>query len=574
MTSPADHPREGKRNAAGSWAAAMVVLVTLTVMGPICGHDFLWWDDQGTIHQNDRITHPSWHSLAQYWTGPQFGLYMPITGDVWVAIATLAHVQQDNLGINLNPWFFHSASVLGHLIAALLAFRIFRVLNASAWGACCGALVFGIHPLQVETVAWASGLKDVLSAVFGFAAILQYIRFARAHERNEPWIAHYVWATVFYVLTILSKGSLISLPLMVIAIDRWCVRRNWRAVLLAISPWIVVAIPFAIIVIKVQDAINTPVQPLWLRPLIVCDALSFYLMKLLWPMRLAIDYSRNPATVIAHGWLWWDWIFPVGIGALLWIGRKRRPMLLAAGIVFVGGCLTTLGFTTTLYQYFTTVTDHYVYAAMLGPAMAVAWLVSVRQSILLKIATVLVLGFWSATSIKQIRFWQNDYTLFTHAVQVNPNSFVGYGNLGSAFARDDDPKTAVIIFKKAVEANPNYALSYSNLGHAQYDCGDISDALLNENKALAIQAASPTLRPTWARDNRQVGEILVSQKKYAEGEKHLLAALTETPNDTQVRAEWAEAHRLATLASTTTSTAPISLSSSSRPTAATSASKP
>ena len=450
MTTLSDEAEsDASGNDRSAWPATILVITTLAVMGPICGHEFLWWDDQGTIHQNVLVNHPGWNSIAAYWTGSQFGLYLPITGSVWVALAWLARVQPDNLGVALNPWFFHSASVLAHVIAALLVFRILRSLSASGWAACAGALTFAIHPVQVEAVAWASGLKDVLAGTFGFAAILQYIQSAMARQHNRGWRSRYFSSLLLFLLAILSKGSAISLPIAMVAIDRWCLGRRWRDIGSSIWPWIALAVPFGILVVFIQAPVNTPVQPLWFRPLIACDALSFYISKLLWPARLTVEYGRNPASILVHRWVWWDWVFPITIAAFLWFGRKRRPVLLTAGVVFVGGCFTTLGFTATLYQYFTTVADHYLYAAMLGPALAVAWLLSVRPTWLLRTTAAVVLVAWSATSVHQGAFWQNDYKLFHHATAVNPYSYVAYGNLGSAYARDGDSKGATYFLRQS-----------------------------------------------------------------------------------------------------------------------------
>ena len=531
----------------GRWSIAsfVVIVITLLTMGAICSHDFLWWDDQGTIHQNHWLNPPTFASILHFWTAPQWGLYMPVTTSAWALIASVAQVKPDQFDIALNPWFFHAASVVAHLIAALIVLRIFRALNATPFAACCGALLFAVQPLQVESVAWASGLKDVLAGLFSFAAVLQYIHYALARQEHRPWVGRLIAATVFFELAMLSKASAMSLPLTILAIDRWAIGRRWRDVLPPVIAGVALAVPIAIYAVIVQDAQNTPSVALGYRPLIVCDSLAFYLYKLAWPLHLGVDYGRTPAVVIAHGWLWWDWLISAGLAVALWRSRSRRPVLLAAGAIFVTGCLPTLGFTRSLYQFFSTTADHYVYAAMLGPALAVAWVLSIYQSRLLKFSAIVVILGWCALSVRQSRFWQNDYSLFEHSIAVNPNSYISYGNLGSTYARDNQPLRAAALFQTAIGMKPDYNLSWSNLGHALKEAGDVNGAIAADKQSIAVQLKHPNLRPSWERDNWQVGELLLAQKHYPEAERYLRTAAEQDPTNKTLIGLLAEAHHFA-----------------------------
>ncbi|MGH7180101.1 MAG: hypothetical protein ACREJC_22175, partial [Tepidisphaeraceae bacterium] len=136
-----------------SRAAIVVAVATLLCFAPLCAHEFSWWDDWANIHQNKLLNPPTWKSLGHYWTHAEHGLYMPVTYTVWTGLATIARVgSPDASGISLNPWVFHTANVIVHVISALLAFAILvRLLNRErsqgVWAACLGALVFALHPV-------------------------------------------------------------------------------------------------------------------------------------------------------------------------------------------------------------------------------------------------------------------------------------------------------------------------------------------------------------------------------------------------------------------------------------------
>src|SRR5215469_5436409 len=155
----------------------------------------------------------------------------------------------DANGIWLNPYLFHTANLLVHVLAALAAYALLRRLTRSAWAACAGALLFALHPVQVEPVAWVAGMKDLLCGMFSLVALWQYVAFAQGDDKvtakTRRW--HYAAATVAFSLALLSKPAAMSLPVAAAAIDRWIVGRSWRQIAGAAGPWLVMAIPIAVV---------------------------------------------------------------------------------------------------------------------------------------------------------------------------------------------------------------------------------------------------------------------------------------------------------------------------------------
>src|SRR5262249_20204565 len=152
------------------WPWVVLALVTVLVFARVCSFDFSWWDDWQTVHQNPWLKGPAGAALAYYWAHPAYGLYIPVTYSAWIGLAAGSSLQQaDPKGISLNPWVFHSANLLVHLTASLLAFALLRMLLKKDVPALFGAMLFAIHPVQVESVAWVSGLKDVLAGALSLA---------------------------------------------------------------------------------------------------------------------------------------------------------------------------------------------------------------------------------------------------------------------------------------------------------------------------------------------------------------------------------------------------------------------
>jgi hypothetical protein len=530
-------------------ALAVVWFGTLAVMGRLCFHEFTYWDDVGTVFQNPLVASPSWASMARIWIRPLYGLYVPITYSVWAGIACIARVDHDPAGFGLNPWLFHAANVLAHLLTTSIVYRILRLLEADSCSSAAGALLFGMHPLQVETVAWVSGLKDGLSGLFAMIAVWQFIVFALSDLRKDDGgrvaIVSYLLATVAFVAAMLAKPSAMALPLATLAIDRWIIGRRWRGVLATALAWTLIVLPIALIARAVQDAINTPMPGLPMRPLIALDSLAFYLMKLAFPWPLTVDYSRTPAVVIAHGWCYWDWIFPVGVAAWLIGGARRRPVLLAAGLIFLAGCLPVLGYTPALFQFFSTVTDHYLYFSIFGPAIALAWALSTVRGPLLRGITVGILLIFAFLSILQGGYWANDRTLFTHDIAVNPDSCIGYINLGGDDIRDGNFVAALQDYRRCTASRPDWPVAWGSRAAAASAVGNIDEAIDSGRRAVNLQITHPLLRTSWLSDNALLGHLLFVKNRFAEAIPYLRTAAELNPSDDSLARELKEALRFA-----------------------------
>ncbi len=449
----------------------LLVLVALA-MGRVVYNDFVAWDDEHNLTNSIAMNPPSLATWAIFWnpTKPQYGLYVPLTYTVWQAVAWLDHWQSDTPGtsVPLHPFLFHLTSLLVHLAASVVVYRLLLRLIGRSWPACIGAALFAVHPVQVETIAWASGLKDLLCGFFTLAAVWAYVVAANEQRpglfrRSLPW--------VLMILGLLSKPSAMVMPALAGIIDLLLLQSSWRTVARRLAPAVII-LPILLAYTKwAQPGTGIPTLPIHLRPLLVGDSLAFYLSKLVWPVGLVFDYTRNPAYVLKSGQLWWTWLVPACVvAALLWRWPQRR-VLLAAFLLLAAGVGPTLGWTPFLFQYYSTVADHYVYTAMFGAALAVAWALSLSyarpagaQRAWLA-AWVLVLAL-AIRSVDQCGIWADSLTLYESTMRINPRSFVTFNNRGVLYTRDRDASRAILMFDRAVAANPDYGPAYDHLALA------------------------------------------------------------------------------------------------------------
>lgn len=491
--------RETGNSPAGRWklglSAAVLVLVVAAIFGRVCGFDFTLWDDPQTVSQNPLLNPPSPANLAQLWQKPIESLYIPVTYSVWVAVASVAWLDQpDAHGYRLNPYLFHGLNLVLHLACVLAVWRLLLRLVENPWAALAGALVFAVHPLQVEAVAWISGAKDLLYALLSVAAMLTFMDVFQASGWRR--IALYWSATLLLAMAILAKPTAMVVPLLVIALAweggvRW--RRNDVAMM---AGWFVLSLVAAVVTRMVQTGANAgPAPPFWLRPFVAFDAITFYLFKLVIPRLLVPDYGRSPIWLLDSGWWKVTWILPVAV--LVGLGSFRPPRRIwLAILLFLIPLIPVLGLVTFNFQFYSTVADHYLYLPMVGVALLAAELT--RGATALKnrklarwaVATVapLLLCGWATASFLQAGIWQNSRSLFEHTLAINPTSFVGHYDLGVLDESENKVPAAVGEFRAAIALRPAYLPAHAALGSLLIRSGHIEQGLTEMTAALELTA--------------------------------------------------------------------------------------
>jgi tetratricopeptide (TPR) repeat protein len=444
----------------------------------------LVWDDGLHLSSNPHLDSANLENLGHFWKEPFEGLYIPVTYNAWTLI--------NALGTHLfsgphDPTLYHAANILLHTLNGLLVFALLRLFIKSPWAALAGALLFVVHPVQVESVAYASEFRGLLAACFGFAALLLYAKGRAAHygKKRRGWPL--LCSSVFFFLAVLSKPSAAVLPLLAASLEIFLFRPSLKQLCSRSWLWLWVAFSVAIAVVTSSVQESNQSYPFWAKPLIWMDAISFYLYKLLLPLSLASIYGRTPEHVMGQWWIYVIWAIPVGMGLCLWHFRKKAPLLILAAVIFLLGFLPVSGLKGFTFQSWSTVADRYLYLSMLGVALGIAYAATRMErkwQWSLMAAVILLLGTWSFSV--QVPVWENSITLWSRCIEVNPGASRAYNNRAAAFNLGGQPDRAITDLNKSLAINPDYAGAYNNRAVAFNAGGKPDRAITDLNKALAI----------------------------------------------------------------------------------------
>src|SRR5437870_2784810 len=290
--------------------AAVLVAASVAAFGRTAAHGFLFLDDRGFIAENQLIVDPSARHLVALWTRPLQDLYAPLTYTLWEVVSAC---------FGVKACAFHATHFALHAINAWVVFAVIRRFVGGDDAALAGALLFAVHPVQTETVAWASETKDLLSALFSLVAIRQYLNF-----RDRDRLAAYLLASAAFACALLAKPSAVVTPALVLVLERGLRQNRWRTSLRWLLPWFLGAMAFALLTARVQPATGRLawVPPTWLRPVIALDAITFYLGKILVPLHLVPDYGRTSLALHSTGALTYTWIPAIALLTVAWFAPR------------------------------------------------------------------------------------------------------------------------------------------------------------------------------------------------------------------------------------------------------------
>ncbi len=530
--------------------ALLLVLVTGVVFHDVLTAGFVRWDDGMHVYANPYLHPVSARSFARFWMAPYQNLYIPLSYSLYALLAILAHLPRpvptvDGLWIDLNPRIFHAAGLCLHLVNVLLVFALLRRLlpgplgtAARDWAAGVGALLFAVHPVQVESVAWIAEMRGLLAGTFSLLALHAYLSGCWESPPQPPIMGEsersylsplvppllgargaspalfYALATLCFGLALLAKPSAVAVPLLALTLETLILRRPIRLWRGGLGIWGLLCIAFLWLTHTAQPVTVDIVTPLWTRPLIAGDALAFYAGKLLWPTHLGIDYGRSPVWLTAQTGFGWTSLMAFALGVVVWLCRRRLPWLAASCALFAAALLPTLGLTPFVFQVYSTVADRYLYLALLGPALGVAWalasqMAKPRVSLAAWSGAAAVLLLFALGSLTQTRCWQNSIALFSQALAVNPLSWVADNNLGAVALDRNDPADALPLLTDAIRLRPDYAEAHGNLGMALLATGNRSGAEAEFRAAIRLK---PQGRSAYA----GLGNALLSQGRAAE----------------------------------------------------------
>ncbi len=393
------------------------------------------------------------------------------------------------------PLGYHLLNIFLHALSSFLLYGILRRLAIP--GAWLGAALFALHPIEVESVVWISELKNCLSGVFFFGAILTYLHFDSGRNRRL-----YLASFVLFSLGLLSKTAIAPLPAAMLGILWWKRGRiDWKEDLLPLAPFFLAGVSFGLFTAWVERTyIGANGREFTFsgiaRVLIAGRAIWFYLGKLILPLNLTFIYRR---WVVSQA-VWRQYLFPCAAGVLalaLWCVRRRSRAPLAVLWYFVVMLSPALGFINVFPFRYSFVADHFQYLAGVGPLVLAGAALSSALSGLKKpfdgaahaagltILTILAIVTW-----RQCGMYADNEILYRTTIQRNPECWMAYNNLGFMFMGQGKMDDAFTCYRKALDLNYEYPEAHLGLGAAYLKMGNTTEAMAHFQKALTISPGS------------------------------------------------------------------------------------
>jgi protein O-mannosyl-transferase len=460
-----------------AWPFLILVGAVAIVFGHVIRGGFAPIDDAMLVTNNPLFRPISLIHNLEPWRRPVDHLYIPVTYNFLALEAVVSSRISDLYGC-FDPAVYHAGDVILHALNSCLVLIILRLLTANVGAALLGALLFALHPLQVESVAWISETKGLLGNFFCLSGLaLQVGRFRWRHVSKAADRTLCAGMNLAFILALLSKPSTVTIVPIAWLIQVGLLRRSILWTSLELLPAAIAAVAISIVTKLTQaDELLEFIPPLAMRPLIVGDAIAFYLGKLVMPFSLTVDYGRSPDFVLDTKWIWFAWLVPVGLAAGLALLPQRRVWLLSLAI-FVIGFLPVSGLVSFVFQYYSTVSDRYVYLSMFGVSLAVAWLFTVQRRPLLIVAFSVSLCVLACLSIRQAMTWRSAETLYAHATNVTPNGYLTQSGLGNLYVDTGRHQEAIEHLTRAAALKPNFGNVHHKLGEALLGAGRADEAV-------------------------------------------------------------------------------------------------
>lgn len=506
-TEPARSPdrRSAGKSDRTALVCAILAVLTLAAFSQVLRCDFVNFDDNIYVTENPHVLSGitmeglRWAFNAGYASN-------------WHPLTWMSHIADCQV-FGLNAAGHHATNLLLHVINAVLLLLILRRVTGSLWKSNLVAALFAIHPLHVESVAWISERKDVLSTLFWMLTMGAYLLYA-----ERPGIKRYVPVLALYSLGLMAKPMLVTLPFALLLLDYWPLRRiapaeGWpvRKLILEKLPMLALAAGSSALTVIAQSQGGSvaaqELMPLAWRIDNALVAAVAYMMKMLLPIRLAAFYP-HPEDTLAIWKIVGSALLLLGVTVSAFRVRRTHPYIIVGWAWYLLTLAPTIGIIQVGRQ---SMADRYTYIPLIGLFTACVWGIgefvgsSGRRASLIPACAVIVLlaaGTWI-----QAGHWRNSGTLWEHAISVTDGNYVAHLNLGKHLADQGDFDTAISHYRQAIEIQPDFELSHYNLGVALSKNGMPDEAIEAYRETLRINPEYVAARVNLAAELQAQGKI-------------------------------------------------------------------
>jgi Flp pilus assembly protein TadD len=488
--------------------AALLVLVTIALYWPATRYDFSSLDDPEYVTENPHV------QGGLNWAGVKWAFCNTEQAAYWAPLMWLSHLLACQL-FGLNAWGHHLINVLLHATNTALVFLVFRRMTGAAWRSLILAALFGLHPLRVESVAWVTERKDVLSTLFWMLTLWAYVKYVEAAEvRNSKSSLWYGAALAMFVLGLMSKAAmLVTVPCVLLLLDYWPLERfksgsAWQLVTEKI-PFFALAAVASVVTFMVQKHGGAVAAvenlPLGARSGNALISYCRYLGKLFWPTDLAVFYPHPGYWPLEQVLL--AGVLIVGISVLLFVKQRRYPFLLMGWLWFCGTLVPVIGLMQAGEQ---AMADRFTYVPSLGVLILAIWgayELTRRwryQVIVLSVAGSAAIVLCIGLTRQQLGHWKDNETLFRHALEVTENNYFAHKALGDALLKKGQTDEAINQYQEAIRLKPDSADAHYNLGNALLKKDQTDEAISQYQEVIR-------LKPDDADAHNNLGDALLKK---------------------------------------------------------------
>lgn len=476
----------------------LLAVVTLLAFWQIHDCDFINFDDPEYVTENS-------HVLKGITADGIRWAFMSGHASNWHPLTWISHML-DVQFFGLNPHWHHLMNLLFHIANTLLLFFVLHRMTKVLWPSVVVAALFALHPLHVESVAWVSERKDVLSAFFWMLTLNAYVSYVASPNR---W--RYLIVLLFFGLGLMAKPMLVTLPFVLLLLDYWPLRRFGRtesALAQKNSEWITIRsliwekVPFFVLaflssivtfVVQQKGGMIQSLQSFPFEVRLQNALISYitYMVKTIWPTHLAFLYPYP-----SHQQLWHVLgavLVFVSITIFVIRAAKNSPYLTVGWFWYVGTLVPVIGFIQLALQ---ARADRYTYLPHIGLFIMAAWGIPeligkwrYRGQALFALSIGFLVFFFIVT-VNQLKYWKNSFTLYDHTIKITDSNFLAYGNRGYAYASAGDYQQAIADYDRSITINPNIMMVHFNRGYANYKLGNYKQSIMDYEKAIEIVPGS------------------------------------------------------------------------------------
>ena len=540
---------ERQSNRTSSRVASLYVCLALTaltwlVFGQTLWHDFVNLDDHVYVYDNPLIT----RGLTLEGV---INAFVHAHARNWHPLTTLSHMLDCQL-FGLKAGGHHFTNVLFHSVSVVLLFFLLKQMTSTFWQSAFVAALFAIHPLHVESVAWVSERKDVLSAVFFILTLWAYVRYVQARS-----IGRYLTVALFFALGLMSKPMLVTVPCVLLLLDYWPLDRfSGDRTRLArgarphpahsVAPLLVEKIP--LFALSALSCIATSLVQLYSAGAI--DQLPFawrlnnaavsyvaYIWQMFWPARLAAFYP-HPNDQLPLWQVILAIVFLILVSLLAIQRRRERPYIFTGWFWYVGMLVPVIGFVQAGEQGRA---DRYTYLPQIGLYVLIVWTVAgllsrLRQPAQLRVAAIVtptIIALLSWRAFVQTSYWENSERLWNHALAVTTDNAMAHNNLGHLLLQRGEWDSAISHFELALNIRSHNAATHYNLGRELME-NNLANALARKGRldeAVSHYEESVRLRPDYGDPYFNLGSVLFQQGRIDDAIAQWHKALAAQPDD-------------------------------------------